>query len=29
MGREPEYTFLQREYTDSQQAHKKMFNIAN
>ena len=29
MGRGPEYTFLQREYTDGQQAHEKMFNIAN
>ena len=29
MGRRPEQTFLQRIYTDGQQAHEKMLNITN
>ena len=29
MGRRPKYIFLQRRHTDGQQAHEKMFNIAN
>ena len=29
MGRRPEQTFLQRGYTDGQQAHEKMFSIAS
>ena len=29
MGRRPKQTFLQRRYTDGQQAHEKMLNIAN
>ena len=27
MGRRPKQTFLQRQHTDSQQTHEKMFNI--
>ena len=29
MGRKPKQTFLQRRHTDGQEAHEKMFNIAN
>ena len=29
MGRKPKQTFLQRRYTDGQQAHEKMLSIAN
>ena len=29
MGRGSEQTFLQRRYTDGQQAHEKMLNITN
>ena len=29
MGRRPKQTFLQRKYTDGQQAHKKILNVAN
>ena len=29
MGRRPEWTFFQRRYTDGQQAHEKMLNMAN
>ena len=29
MGRRPKQTILQRRYTDGQQAHEKMLNIAN
>ena len=29
MGRRPKETFLQRRYTDGQEAHEKMFNITN
>ena len=29
MGERPEQTFLQRRYTDGQQAHEKMLNITN
>ena len=29
MGKRPEQTFLQRRYTDGQQAHKKMLNTTN
>ena len=29
MGRKLKQTFFQRRYTDGQQAHEKMFNIAN
>ena len=29
MGRRPKQTFLQRQHTDSQQTHEKMFNITN
>ena len=29
MGRRPKQTFLQRRYTDGQQAHEKMLNITN
>ena len=29
MGRRPKYTFPQRRNTNGQQAHEKMFNIAN
>ena len=29
MGRRPKETFLQGRHTDDQQAHGKMFNIAN
>ena len=29
MGKRPEETFLQRRYTDGQQAHEKMFNISD
>ena len=29
MGRRPKQTFLQRRHIDGQQAHEKMFNIAN
>ena len=29
MGRKSKQTFLQREYTDGQEAHEKMFNITN
>ena len=29
MGREPKQTFLQRTYTDDQQAHEKILNITN
>ena len=29
MGKRPEQTFLQRRYTDGQQAHEKMFKIIN
>ena len=29
MGRRPKQTFLQRRYTDGQQAHEKMLNTAN
>ena len=29
MGRRPKQVFLQRRYTDGQQAHEKMLNIAN
>ena len=29
MGRKPKQTFLQRKYTDGQQIHKKMLNIAH
>ena len=29
MSRSPQQTFFQRRYPDGQQAHKKMFNIAN
>ena len=29
MGRRPKQTFLQRRYTDCQQTHEKMLNIAN
>ena len=28
-GQRPEQTFLQRRYTDGQQAHEKMLNITN
>ena len=28
MGKRPEQTFLQRRYTDGQQTHEKMLNIA-
>ena len=29
MGRRPKFTFLQRRHTDGQQAHEKIFKIAN
>ena len=29
MGRIPKQTFLQRRYTDGQEAHEKMLNITN
>ena len=29
MGRRPTNTFLQRRYTDGQEAHEKIFNISN
>ena len=29
MGRRPKQMFLQRRHTDGQEAHKKMFNVAN
>ena len=29
MGRRPELTFFQRRYIDGQQAHEKIFSIAN
>ena len=29
MGRRPKQTFLQRKYTDGQQAHEKMLNITD
>ena len=29
MGRRPKKTFLQRRYTDGQEAHNKMLNITN
>ena len=29
MGKRPEQTFLQRRYTDGQQAHEKMLNITD
>ena len=29
IGRRPKQTFLQRRHTNGQQAHEKMFNIAN
>ena len=29
MGRGPKYTFFQRRHTDSQQVHKKVFDITN
>ena len=29
MGRRPKQTFLQRRYTDGQQTHQKMLNIAS
>ena len=29
MGKKPEQTFLQRRYTDGQQTHEKMLNIAD
>ena len=29
MGRRPKLTFLQRRYTDGQQAHEKMLNVTN
>ena len=29
MGRRPTYTFLQRRYTDGQEAHEKIFNISS
>ena len=29
MGKKPKWTFLQRRYTDGQQAHEKMLNITD
>ena len=29
MGKRPKYTFLQRRYTDGQQAHENMLNITD
>ena len=29
MGKRPEQTFLQKRYTDGQQAHEKMLNMAD